>query len=83
LLFLCSGSVIHAVHSNEMTDMGGLRKKMPITGVYFLIGGLALAGVFPLAGFGAVHLAFHPYSCAEIGRGYSGEGEYKRCMKQG
>ena len=31
LLFLCSGSVIHAVHSNEMTDMGGLRKKMPIT----------------------------------------------------
>ena len=31
LLFLCSGSVIHAVHTNEMTQMGGLWKKMPIT----------------------------------------------------
>ena len=45
LLFMCSGSVIHAVHSNEMTDMGGLRKKMPITAYTMLIGCLAISGV--------------------------------------
>jgi NADH-quinone oxidoreductase subunit L len=44
LLFLCSGSVIHAVHSNEMTDMGGLLKKMPVTAYTMLIGCLAIAG---------------------------------------
>ncbi|MEX2322790.1 MAG: NADH-quinone oxidoreductase subunit L [Acidimicrobiia bacterium] len=51
LLFLGAGAVIHAVHSNEMTDMGGLRKYMPGTYKTFLIGSLALAGIFPLAGF--------------------------------
>ena len=51
LLFLGAGSVIHAVHSNNMSDMGGLRKKMPYTFWTFLIGSLALAGIFPLAGF--------------------------------
>ena len=51
LLFLCAGSVIHAVHSNNMSDMGGLRKSMPWTYRTFLIGSLALAGIFPLAGF--------------------------------
>jgi NADH-quinone oxidoreductase subunit L len=51
LLFLGAGSVIHAVHSNDMRDMGGLRKAMPITFWTFLIGGLALAGIPPLAGF--------------------------------
>jgi NADH-quinone oxidoreductase subunit L len=45
LLFLCSGSVIHAVHTNEMTEMGGLRKKMPVTAYTMLIGCLAIAGV--------------------------------------
>jgi NADH-quinone oxidoreductase subunit L len=45
LLFLCSGSVIHAVHSNEMTDMGGLRKKMPITAITMLIGCVAITGL--------------------------------------
>jgi proton-translocating NADH-quinone oxidoreductase chain L len=45
LLFLCAGSVIHAVHSNEMTVMGGLRKKMPITAATMLIGCLAIAGM--------------------------------------
>jgi NADH:ubiquinone oxidoreductase subunit 5 (subunit L)/multisubunit Na+/H+ antiporter MnhA subunit len=44
LLFLCSGSVIHAVHTNEMTEMGGLRKKMPITAATMLVGCLAIAG---------------------------------------
>ncbi len=51
LLFLGAGSVIHAVHSNNMTDMGGLRKFMPKTYATFVIGSLALAGIFPLAGF--------------------------------
>ncbi len=43
--------MIHAVHSNNMSDMGGLRRYMPITFWTMLIGSLALAGVFPLAGF--------------------------------
>lgn len=51
LLFLAAGSVIHGVHSQEMTDMGGLRKKMPITFWTFLIGTMALSGVPFLAGF--------------------------------
>ena len=51
LLFLGAGSVIHAVHSNNMSEMGGLRKKMPLTFWTYLIGGLALAGVPPLSGF--------------------------------
>jgi NADH-quinone oxidoreductase subunit L len=51
LLFLGAGSVIHAVHSNDMSDMGGLRKFMPITFWTFLIGSIALAGLPPLAGF--------------------------------
>ncbi len=45
LLFMCSGSVIHAVHTNEMTEMGGLRKKMPYTAYTMLIGCLAISGV--------------------------------------
>jgi NADH-quinone oxidoreductase subunit L len=51
LLFLGAGSVIHAVHSNNMSDMGGLRKPMPVTFWTFLIGSAALAGIVPLAGF--------------------------------
>ncbi|GMQ94005.1 MAG: NADH-quinone oxidoreductase subunit L [Acidimicrobiia bacterium] len=51
LLFLGAGSVIHAVHSNNMSDMGGLRKKMPITFWTFIAGTLALIGIFPFAGF--------------------------------
>ena len=51
LLFLGAGSVIHMVHSNEMKDMGGLRKLMPITHAAFLIACLAIAGIPPFAGF--------------------------------
>jgi NADH-quinone oxidoreductase subunit L len=52
LLFLGSGSVIHATHHNqEMDKLGGLWRKMPITGTTFFIGSLALAGFPPLAGF--------------------------------
>ncbi len=51
LLFLSAGAVIHYVHSNEMKDMGGLRKHLPITHITFLIACLAIAGVPPFAGF--------------------------------
>jgi NADH-quinone oxidoreductase subunit L len=51
LLFLGAGSVIHAVHSNLMSDMGGLRKYMPVTHITFLIACLAIAGIPPLSGF--------------------------------
>ena len=51
LLFLGAGSVIHAVHSNEMNHMGGLRKYMPITNWTFLIACLAIAGIWPFSGF--------------------------------
>jgi len=45
LLFMCSGSVIHAVHTNDMREMGGLIRKMPVTALTMLIGCLAIAGV--------------------------------------
>ena len=51
LLFLGAGSVIHAVHTNSMLEMGGLRKFMPRTFTTFIIGTVALAGLPPFAGF--------------------------------
>ncbi len=51
LLFLGAGAVIHYVHSNEMKDMGGLRKLMPVTHLTFLVACLAIAGIPPFAGF--------------------------------
>lgn len=59
LLFLCAGSVVHVMHeivhdpwlSRDMRYMGGLYKHMKITAWTMLIGGLALAGIFPLSGF--------------------------------
>ncbi len=51
LLFLGAGSVIHAVHTQEMPEMGGLRKKMPITFVTFLVATLAISGVPGFSGF--------------------------------
>ncbi|HQQ94900.1 MAG TPA: NADH-quinone oxidoreductase subunit L [Bacteroidia bacterium] len=51
LLFLGAGAVIHYIHSNEMGDMGGLRKHMPITHMSFLLACLAISGIPPFAGF--------------------------------
>ena len=51
LLYLGAGSLIHAVHSNEMSAMGGLRKYMPITHITFLIACLAISGIPPFSGF--------------------------------
>lgn len=67
LLFLAAGSVIHAVHTNDMREMGGLREKMPVTWWTFLFGTLALVGIPPFAGFFskdeilAAALARNPY----------------------
>lgn len=51
LLFLAAGSVIHAVHTQNINKMGGLQKKMKVTGTLFLIGTLAISGVPLLSGF--------------------------------
>ena len=51
LLFLAAGSVIHFIHSNEMKDMGGLRKYLPVTHITFLIACLSISGIPPFAGF--------------------------------
>ena len=50
-LFLGAGCIIHAVHSNEMAMMGGLRKYMPITNITFLISCFAIAGIPFFSGF--------------------------------
>lgn len=70
MLFLGSGSVIHGMHEAEhtthghldcqdMQNMGGLWKKMPVTGVTFGVGVLSIAGVFPLAGFWSKDSVLH------------------------
>ncbi|THU41152.1 NADH-quinone oxidoreductase subunit L [Niastella caeni] len=51
LLFLGAGAVIHFIHTNEMSNMGGVRKFMPLTHITFLIACMAIAGIPPLAGF--------------------------------
>lgn len=51
MLFLCSGSVIHATHTQDIREMGGLRKFMPITSITFLIGTATISGFPLLAGF--------------------------------
>jgi len=51
LLFLAAGSIIHAIDTQDLFQMGGLRKKMPLTHITFLAGALALSGIPPFAGF--------------------------------
>lgn len=51
LLFLSAGSVIHAIHEQDLLKMGGLRKKLPITYANFWVGSLAIIGIYPFAGF--------------------------------
>jgi NADH-quinone oxidoreductase subunit L len=51
LLFLCAGSIIYAMDSYNMFEMGGLRRRMPITFWAMVLGGLSLSGIFPFAGF--------------------------------
>ncbi len=77
-LFLGAGSLSHAVHSFDMVrDMGGMRRTMPTTYKTFLVGTLALMGLFPLAGF---------WSKDEILAGASqlgGEGGYRLMLVMG
>ena len=51
LLFLAAGSVIHAVHTNDIQQMGGLHGKMKITSITFLVASLSISGIFPFSGF--------------------------------
>jgi len=51
LLFLCAGSIIYAMNSYSLPDMGGLRRRMPITFWAMVLAGLSLSGIFPFAGF--------------------------------
>lgn len=51
LMFLCAGSVIHALNKQDIFEMGGVFKEMKITGTCMVIGGLAIAGIPPFAGF--------------------------------
>jgi len=51
LLFLGAGAIIHTVHTNDMHEMGGLRKQMPVTHISFLIACLAISGIPPFSGF--------------------------------
>ncbi len=68
-LFLGAGAVIHAVHTNDIREMGGLRKVMPITFWTFFISTLALCGFPGLSGFwskdGILHLTAHPPAYAD------------------
>ena len=51
LLFLGAGSLIHGIGTQDLREMGGALKSMPITGITWIVGALSLAGVPPLAGF--------------------------------
>jgi NADH-quinone oxidoreductase subunit L len=51
LLFLCAGSIIYAMNSYNIFEMGGLRRRMPLTFWTMLIAGLSLSGIFPFSGF--------------------------------
>lgn len=51
LLFMCAGAVIWTTGARQMTDLGGLRSRMPVTSACFFVGALALAGFPPLNGF--------------------------------
>ncbi len=68
LLFLCAGSVIHATHTRNMYEMGGLKRFMPITHVTFLIGTMALAGIPLFNGFWSKDAVFE----ALLGAGQTG-----------
>jgi NADH-quinone oxidoreductase subunit L len=73
LLFLAAGSVIHAIHTNDLFEMGGLRKPMRFTMALFAVGGIALCGIWPTAGFFSkdavligVFEAGHPFAFAVL-----------------
>ncbi len=58
LLFLGAGSVLHATHTRNMEELGGLIKKMPWTAFFFLVGSVAISALPPLNGFASEWLVF-------------------------
>lgn len=58
LLFMGAGAILHSTHTRNMEEMGGLLKRMPLTGILFLIGAVAIAGLPPLNGFISEWLTF-------------------------
>jgi hydrogenase-4 component B len=58
LLFLSAGSVIHATHTREIDQLGGLSRRMPRTTLYFLVGAVAICGLPPLNGFVSEFLVY-------------------------
>lgn len=58
LLFLGSGSVMHGVHSKNLEEMGGLLKRMPYTGLFFLVGSVSICALPPFNGFVSEWLTF-------------------------
>jgi NADH-quinone oxidoreductase subunit L len=70
LLFLAAGSVIHALGGEQdMRKMGALRHKIKVTWMVFLIGSLALSGIFPFAGFFSKdEILWSAYSSSDMGR---------------
>lgn len=61
LLFLAAGAVIHRTHQQDVTLLGGLHKRMPFVAIAFAVGALALAGMFPFAGFWSKETLFAVY----------------------
>jgi NADH-quinone oxidoreductase subunit L len=66
ILFLCAGSVLHACKTLYMDEMGGIRREMPLTYTFMLIGALALSGIPPLVGFWSKDSIF--IACLETGQ---------------
>ena len=58
LLFLAAGNVVVAAGTRQIEEFGGLLRRMPWTGVFFLVGALAISGLPPLNGFASEWLAF-------------------------
>ncbi|MCI0651106.1 MAG: hydrogenase [Planctomycetes bacterium] len=58
LLFLAAGSVVHATHTREIDELGGLAKRMPLTAAMFAIGAAAICGLPPLNGFASEFLVY-------------------------
>jgi NADH-quinone oxidoreductase subunit L len=71
LLFLSSGSVIHATEQQDINELGGLARKMPITATVFTIGALAMVGIFPFSGFWAKDEILHAVDSHESAAVYA------------
>ncbi len=69
LLFLSAGAVVHAAHTREIDRLGGLLRRMPVTGTAFLVGAVAICGLPPLNGFFSEALVYLAAFSAAISAG--------------